>query len=308
MRQGGGRPWYSFVLTLAVIAALTYYIYENIGEIRRYQFHFEWVLMIAGFFSSLAGYLLMFLVWERLSRCFGLAAPRTRAARAFFMSQLGKYVPGKVGLILVRMDAYRGYSRRTVALATGIEYVLNFASACILVLFSTLFVRSGLPCMVRWLAAAMLTVMLVALWPPFLKAVANMMFKLLRRPPVDTVPSYGSILMLVLMYMMVGLLFGLSLFLVLNSLSSLSMEYYLPVTGTYWAATLIGMAALFAPSGIGVREGVLMVVLPSFVPEPTVIVGAILIRLVMTTAELSLAGLSRVLDNSSASGSTAACP
>ncbi|MBN2609086.1 MAG: flippase-like domain-containing protein [Candidatus Fermentibacteraceae bacterium] len=306
MRQGGGRPWYSYVLTLAVIAALVYYIHENIGEIRRYQFHFQWTLMIAGFLSSIAGLMMMFLAWERLSRCFGLTAPRSRAARAFFTSQLGKYVPGKVGLVLVRMDSYRGYSRRTVALATGIEYVLSFVSACILVLVSTLFVRSGLPGMVKWLAAGMLAVMLVALWPPFLKAAADRVFRLLRRQPVENVPSYGSILVLVLMYIAAGLLFGLGLFTVLNSLSGLSLEYYLPVTGTFWAATLVGIAAVFAPSGIGVREGVLMLVLPSFVPEPTVIVGAILIRLVMMGAELSLAGLSRVMDRSSAQGSTAA--
>jgi len=102
------------------------------------------------------------------------------------------------------------------------------------------------------------------------------------------------------MYVIVGLFYGLSFFLVLNSLSPVGFEYYLAITGTFWAAALIGIAAIFAPSGIGVREGVIMLVLPSFISEPTVIVGAILIRFVMIAAELSLAGLFTVLERRSA--------
>lgn len=290
------RSWLSYILTAVVIAAIVYYVYINTDEILRYDFQFNWVLMFAALLSAVSGLGLMFMAWERLSRCFGLTAPRTRAASAFYKSQLGKYIPGKVGLVLVRLDAYRGYSRKTVALATGVEYLLSFISACILVLVSTLFIDAGLPYMARWLAVVLLAVMLILLWPPFLKALANRVFKLFKKQPIDAVPTYGNVLFLVLMYTVVGLLFGLSLFLVLNSLSRLSMQYYLAVTGTFWAAALIGIAAVFAPSGIGVREGVMMLVLPSFVPEPTVIVGAILIRLVLIAAELTMAGVSALLE------------
>ena len=47
----------------------------------------------------------------------------------------------------------------------------------------------------------------------------------------------------------------------------------------------------FLPSGVGIREGVLFLILPAFIPMPTVIVGAIAIRLITTAVELLLAGV-----------------
>ncbi|MEN8208869.1 MAG: hypothetical protein ABFR50_06430, partial [Candidatus Fermentibacteria bacterium] len=70
-----------------------------------------------------------------------------------------------------------------------------------------------------------------------------------------------------------------------------NFRYYLTITGIYSIAGLIGLAAFFAPSGIGIREGVLFLVLPAFIPGPTVIVGVIAIRLLTTAAELLLAGV-----------------
>lgn len=293
------RSWFSIILTAAVIAALSFYIYSNFEKVMEHDFQFRCPLLLAAFAAACAGYLALFLAWEKLSSSFGLTAPRAKAARAFYASQLGKYIPGKFGLVLIRLNAYRGYSRKKVAIATGVEYIASFISACILVLLALSFPDTGFPDYLNWLAPVLLILLLVALWPPILKRFSNFLLRLLRRDEIDIVPSFGRMLSFVMLYVIVGLFFGLSLFLVLNSLETLEFRYYLAVTGTFWAAALIGIAAVFAPSGIGVREGVLIVVLPAFVPEPAVIVGAILIRLVLVGAELSLAGLTLVMDRAS---------
>ena len=289
------RSWLSYGLTFVVLVALGYYIHNNITEILNYDFQFDWIAIILAFFAAVGGYLIMFSVWQKLAFSFGLEASSKVAGKAYYLSQLGKYIPGKVGLVLVRMDAYRGYSRKNVALATGVEYIASFISACILILVATIFVDLHLPSYLRWLALGLLIALLALLWPTVLKRVANFFFKLIKRQPVEKVPSFRKMLLIVFMYVIVGLFYGLCLFLVLNSLSPVGIQYYLAITGTFWAAALIGIAVLFAPSGIGIREGVLMLVLPAFVPEPTVIVGAILIRFVMITAELSLACIFTVL-------------
>lgn len=293
------RSLLSYSLTILLLAALGYYIYRNFSKIRCYDFEFHWTLIIAAFFAALCGYLVMFSVWRKLADSFGLKAPTILAAKAYYFSQLGKYVPGKVGLVLVRMDAYRGYSRKSVALATGVEYVASFISACILVLVATVFWDIHLPPYLRWLALGLLVILLAALWPPVLKRAANILFKLIKRQPIQLVPSFGRMLIFVSMYLLVGLFYGLSLLLVLNSLSPVGFEYYFIVTGTFRFASLIGIAAIFAPSGIGIREGVLMLILPAFIPEPTVIIGAIMIRFVLISAELTLAGLFTLLEKNS---------
>ncbi|MCD6501249.1 hypothetical protein J7L01_01475, partial [bacterium] len=118
----------------------------------------------------------------------------------------------------------------------------------------------------------------------------------IKRAPIEKSPSYKTTLKFISAFMLVGLLHGMGLFFVLNSLAALSFSHYLTVTGVYYAAGLVGFFAVFAPAGIGVREGILMLVLPQFIPEPVVIVGAILMRLVITAAELFLAGASVVIE------------
>lgn len=281
----------SYILTALIVIAIGFYVKRNIAEIREYDFLFNWIFVFAGFIAAVSALLMMLLNWQFLTRSFGLHAPPIRAGKAFFLSQLGKYIPGKVGLVLVRLDAYRGYSRKTVALATGVEYIASFTSACVMVLLGTLLMDIPLPSYVRWLALGILILLLTALYPPLLKTLSNRFFRLLKRDPIEEFPTYPKMLSFVGLYVIVGLFYGLSLFLVLNSLSPVGIEHFFAVTGTFWAAALIGIAAIFAPSGIGVREGVLLLVLPAFIPEPTVIVGTILSRLVFTTAELALAGV-----------------
>ncbi len=281
----------SYVLTALIVIAIGFYVKRNIAEIREYDFLFNWIFVFAGFIAAVSALLMMLLNWQFLTRSFGLHAPPIRAGKAFFLSQLGKYIPGKVGLVLVRLDAYRGYSRKTVALATGVEYIASFTSACVMVLIGTLLMDIPLPPYVRWLALSLLVLLLAMLFPPILKWSSNRFFRLIKRDPIDEFPTYSKMLSFVGMYVIVGLLYGLSLFLVLNSLSPVGIEHFFAVTGTFWAAALIGIAAIFAPSGIGVREGVLLLVLPAFIPEPTVIVGTIISRLVFTAAELTLAGV-----------------
>ena len=97
---------------------------------------------------------------------------------------------------------------------------------------------------------------------------------------------------LTLLYIIPGLLQGLGLYLLLLSLGPVEPGSYLAVTGAYYTAGLAGMLAFFAPGGLGVREGILMLVLPLVVPGESAIIAALLLRLIMIAAELFLAGIS----------------
>jgi uncharacterized membrane protein YbhN (UPF0104 family) len=102
---------------------------------------------------------------------------------------------------------------------------------------------------------------------------------------------------LVFAYTLTGLLYGLGFYLVLNAFSPVNFRYYMTITAAIYAAVIVGMAAVFAPSGIGVREGVLFLILPIFIPMQTVILGVVTIRLIATGAEILLAGIFVLLEN-----------
>ncbi len=222
---------------------------------------------------------------------FGLKVPVLEAGKAWFLSQLGKYVPGKVTLFLVRLDAYRGYSKRKVAVATGVEYIALLASASILILVALASASQIVPYYIQWVAGVGTFLFLLILWPPLSMRLVNWGFKLLKREPIEEFPSYGLLLKFVGAYIFASLLNGMGLFFAINSLSPVNFTYFLIIAGIYEAAGLIGIAAVFAPSGIGVREGVLLLILPIFIPKPTVIVSTIAIRLIATITELFLSGV-----------------
>ena len=285
------RTWYSRLLFACVIIAVFYFIWRNTGQILQYDFQFNWYLLLASSFAAITAFLFNFYIWTKLAESFGLKAKLLVAGKAFFLSQLGKYVPGKVGLLLVRLDAYKGFSKKKVAVATGIEYIASLASACLIVLVALAFSPEQIPAYVRWITTVCAIFFILALYPPFMKKIVNWGLKLIKREQLEEFPSYRILLQFVGAYMLVGLLHGLGLYLLINSLSPVNFDHYLTITGTYYAAGLIGIAAVFAPSGIGVREGVLFLILPAFIPKPTVIVGAIAVRLITTVAELILAGI-----------------
>jgi len=110
--------------------------------------------------------------------------------------------------------------------------------------------------------------------------------RLLKRPPLQIDLTYRQVLGFVGLYVGLWFLFGLAFFLFARSLTPLGRIRYLPVTGVYALAWVIGMVSVFAPAGIGVREGVLSVLLAQYLPEPTAIVVALLSRLWVTLAEL----------------------
>ncbi|UCD20083.1 MAG: flippase-like domain-containing protein, partial [candidate division WOR-3 bacterium] len=126
---------------------------------------------------------------------------------------------------------------------------------------------------------------------PVLRTVTNSILRLARRPAIEQFTPFRINITLVGLYMIPGLVHGLGLFFLLNALSPVSGSHYLAITGSYYAASLAGLAAFFAPGGLGVREGVLFLVLPLLVPRESAIVAAIMIRLVTVLAEMALAGV-----------------
>jgi len=75
----------------------------------------------------------------------------------------------------------------------------------------------------------------------------------------------------------------------MDCFADLSFSYLIPMIGIYYAASLAGIAALFAPAGLGVREGIIFLILPTIIAKGIVIAGTIMIRIVSIAVEICLA-------------------
>jgi uncharacterized membrane protein YbhN (UPF0104 family) len=289
--QQTGRALYRWILFAVTLAAVAWFVWKNAGRLSGYASRIDPAATALCLLAVSAGYLARFAAWTRLASLFGLRAPVRKAGRAYFLSILGRYIPGKLGLALIRIEAYRPHPPERVALATGTELVTALSAALMLMLAGIASAPSSFPFWLRLAAPAGMVATLAVLSPPVLHRAAGLVFRLTGRERPEKLPGFARMFGLTALYIFPGLLQGLGLYALLLSLGPVQPGSYLAVTGAYYAAGLAGMLAVFAPGGLGVREGILMLVLPLIVPKESAIVAALLLRLIMMGAELLLAGI-----------------
>jgi hypothetical protein len=283
------KKLYRRLLFIAVIICILYYIIYNIDDISKFNYKLNWIYLFFSVLFFIIAYLIQLFIWIRLAKSFGLFAPFFLSAKAWSLSQLGKYIPGKIGLFLVRIETYENASKKTVAIATGVEFITSISAACILILIALAFLPESIPVYIRWISIIFAVLSLIALYPPLLGKISRFIFKILKRELLIELPTFGLLLKLVAANVLVGLPYGLGLFFAFNCFYSVGWNYFLTITGVYYAAALVGLAALFAPAGIGVREGIAFLILPVFIAKQAVIFGTILTRIIITFVEILLA-------------------
>ncbi len=97
---------------------------------------------------------------------------------------------------------------------------------------------------------------------------------------------------------------GVGFFLLVRALYPLPLSQAIYLTGAFALAGCIGSLSVIAPSGLGVREGVLILSLQTVVPNPVAALAAIVARLWASVPELVLIIIAYVYPGFSSEGST----
>lgn len=241
------------------------------------------VMLLAGIF------------WHRLLIATGASVPLGRSLLAFFSSQLGKYVPGKAMVVIVRTSMVNDHGAETSsAAATVFMETLTwiFVGSAIGSLMLCWMI-DGLP-LLRYGALGLAVASGVLTWPPMFRRIAGRLVK--RRELLDGVT--WRVLLSGWALMAVGWsLNGLCLWLVLFSLpvadlslAEFSWADYRLCLACVTLATVAGFLSLL-PGGLGVRELVMIPLLSPRFGVGVALTAAVLLRFVWLTAELSTSGI-----------------
>lgn len=274
----------------AVLIAVAWFIGTHIQELKAYDYELRPAYLAIALVTVIAAYLVNIQLWRATSRASGVAASWLADSKAWIVSRLGRYIPGKIPVVLLRLTSYSTGSRRQAGSAMVVEAASTLFASSVFVLLIVVSDPRVLP------GAAQLVLLGIGVLAAFLSfsrlvpSFGSWLWRRLGKESVDwSYPAPMLVLKLSLGQVLVMLLHGTALFLVLNSVSVVSGEYLLLITGIYYLAGLLGLVAVFAPSGLGVREGVLLALLPLVADMPTVVVATILIRLISTVGEALLA-------------------
>jgi uncharacterized membrane protein YbhN (UPF0104 family) len=241
--------------------------------------------------------------WVRLLKFEGVPATWFSGLRAYFISQFGKYIPGKVMVILLRVSILRksGGSPLAVGVTATYETLTSMAAGAIVgvLLLPSLGV---LPVSISGNVTAFLA---FAAFPLALGVLNKLAVRIAdRKRGPDAAPLPAPSLSLLAQGLLHGIcgwgLLGVSLALAIEAVGGGDLgfvEMYLADLGAVSLSYVAGFVVLMAPGGLGVREFVLKEMLtPRFLPgrdpldaESLAIIVALLLRLSWTAAEIAVA-------------------
>jgi glycosyltransferase 2 family protein len=234
-------------------------------------------------------YLVFILGWIRLLAAWGIRVTYAVALEAEMVSMLAKYIPGGVWTPAARTVALRRSAgvtdTPTVLASILVEAALSAISGVIVFVLSLAWVH-GVNAPLPLLIAFALSCSLV-LHPKVFRPVSRKLLKPFGAA-VEPLP-FELMLMLLLFYCATWVIGGCGLYALLRAVGANPGLVTIPFLGGVSAiGAIVAVLAVFAPSGIGVREASMYGLLLAVVGPGPALSAALLNRLVITIVELAL--------------------
>jgi uncharacterized membrane protein YbhN (UPF0104 family) len=282
------------VLTAAVLAALGLAVASRWGEVRPQLGQVSPAAAAGAFACCLLGLLASMLAWRALLADLGSPLPVGAATRVLFVGQLAKYLPGSsVWAIVAQTELAHDFGvprKRAAATALVLNLVTLSVGLLVALLALPRLLSDDAPRWLHW-SPLLVPVGLACLAPPVLTWVCNLLFRVLRRQPLDTRFSWSGVGVAVLSVLGTWLAYGLQITLLGWSLGADPARLLLPATGAFAAAWCAGFLVVVVPTGAGTREAVLTLALAAQLPggSAAALTVAVVSRLLITLADIAAA-------------------
>ncbi len=227
--------------------------------------------------------------WMVLLRGAGLRLGYRAALRAEMLSMLAKYIPGGIWTPAARLIVTRrhGLPNGPVLITVGYEAGLS-AIAGVVVFAVALPLQDDVELPVPgWSIAAFAGVLLLLMHP----RVASRVFdRVLQRFDGSTVPRLPlrTLLLTFGWYVVTWLVSGLALTLMVRAVADIPLTSAPYLGGVSAIGAIVAVLVVFAPSGLGVREGATYLLLLTVVDPAGALVVVALNRLLITAVEVVL--------------------
>lgn len=254
-------------------------------------------------FLSLGGLLLFVsavpvsgLLWgQLLTRLSGKRVNAAESIRVHISSWLLKYVPGQVGSYVgkLKWGIENGFSKTAVTSSFAYENIL-LASSSILVplpILAYYYLDKILGQASLFLPLLILLPFLVVTVRPVFMKLTNVLLKLFGKKQIGEQYFLGSSELLNYQFKFLAprLMNAAGFVMIVLTVTPTDPSLYPAMGAAYVLAGIVGILTFFVPSGIGVRESVILLFLSPALGVPTAAFVAILARLYATLADVALA-------------------
>jgi hypothetical protein len=306
-----GQPRAAIWLAVKIIltAVILYFLYSQIAhhweQIANHSWQIDFAMTGLAVVVGALALLLIASNWRRLMAAFGYEIPMRRAFRVFYLSDLGRYIPGKVWTLVgfIYLARKEGVSPEDATASFVVSQLFTIPASFLVVALAVQYDQrllvDQLALLGEYSAHILTGVMLmgaavVIFWLPKVLSVANFVLRRFGRPGIDFRLDKRVALQLFLRYFLGWLGYGAAFYLFVNSVAPDSGLGLIAACGIFSAAYQVGYLSIFAPGGLGPRELVMgLMLVPYLGPlAPAVAIGArlwvIVIEIVVALIALSI--------------------
>jgi len=284
----------SYLIIGMVFVFMAAYLIRNFNEIKTYHFSLNYLYLFIAFVFFCLGIILSALIWEKIIRILesGNTLSGFKFFKIFIYSLPAKYLPGKIWVFAGKsyLGNREGIGVKALTVSVIYEIFLSTVAGFLLSLFLlgsffknafsgfylTTFLVIGLG--------------LILMYPKVFYRLTNFTLIKLRREPIarDQFLNGKNLFKFIFYYLFVYILMGIGFFFLARSITIFPLRNIALAVGGYTMATVLGTLAIFAPAGLGVKEGTLISFLKFYFPLGIAIFISLLARILTTVSEFIL--------------------
>ncbi len=293
-----------FILKLIVMVAVFAFVGIKLEQtwhtVGQHPVHIDWrycaiiPLAFVGIMTTNA------LTWLWLARRMGDRSPVLPLLGAYTFSQMGKYAPGKVLLVLMRLERTHraGMARETCLLSTLLENAMYTLSGGLV--GSTALVVAARNHPLYLLGCGLIMASLLGLfYPPFFFWIINTALRSMGKAAIPPSRRFKlkHMIYAVVMFLPTWLWGGVGLWMAVSCVHHVSILHTFELIGVFALSVSLGMFSLL-PGGLGVREAVQALFIAPLVGSPELVVVVVALpRVCQILVELTLAIIGGIVNS-----------
>lgn len=301
----GRRRWWrpvKQVLRLLILALVTWGIWKTVrkaqGELAQHEFAWDqvdvrWLGLAAVLY--VAGLVPCWIFWHRTLWAMGQRPRWRESLRAHWIGHLGKYIPGKAMVVVLRTGLVFSdrVSRTVAATSVFIETLTMMAVGAFVAAVCLLLTTENRS--LTWVALAMMIGSGTPTLPPIFRRVVKLLQVHRANPQIDAAIAGVDYRLMAFGWLIIGIgwvSMGLSLWATLEAMpgAALSLRALPLLTATVGLAMVAGFISLI-PGGLGVRDWLLMTLLAPTCGPTVALVSAVLLRVVWLLSEVVISAI-----------------
>lgn len=296
--------WLQPILALVALIFIAGFLWRQWPELMAYPWQLSpgWLGLSA--MLMLASWAVEIGLWVGIQATLGARLPYFTAARIWFMSAVVRYVPGNIWqpLSMTLYGAERGL-RPELTLTSVVLYqvVITLAAAPLAAAYFWLTGNWGLLTSSVGAASPVLIVLMMTpvvvflIWPGLLLKLLNRLLVWVGRAPLEAGLDRWTLLIFLAVAAVDWVLWGSAFAALTFGLTEFTRGEMVTLAPhlivSYAIASVVGFLAFLTPSGFGVREGALYLLLATVVLPPVATASALAMRAWTVIGELIMAGL-----------------